>query len=280
VSISLLDGALWKGRPRRLTSSPSGSSSGWTPLPGDRTRQYWERYLKGTARFRGVPMAAIRTAIRTLWHTEQLSGWPTPQLLTLAQHRIGQPLSEDKLAATLLLAEHLAGSIVTVQPGDLVTTALAGAAVLAVLAALHKELVFGAFDRGGLAALGYPVLALDVAMLLLVEVTLVTSIPAVAPSWRSPCWWRRRPPPACGPSAWARPWRWPPATASPAASPAWSCPSIGGAPPARPSPWSPPACSPSRCWPPPATACSPAPAATAAAAPGAGVSSGGVRAGR
>jgi ABC-type Mn2+/Zn2+ transport system permease subunit len=77
------------------------------------------------------------------------------------------------------LAAYLVGSIVTVQPGDLVTTAVAGAAVLGVLAALHKELVLGAFDRGGLAALGYPVLALDVAMLLLVEVALVTSIPAV-----------------------------------------------------------------------------------------------------
>jgi ABC-type Mn2+/Zn2+ transport system permease subunit len=77
------------------------------------------------------------------------------------------------------LAAYLVGSIVTVQPGDLLTTAVAGLAVLGALAALHKELVFGAFDRGGLAALGYPVLALDVALLLLVEVTLVTSIPAV-----------------------------------------------------------------------------------------------------
>jgi ABC-type Mn2+/Zn2+ transport system permease subunit len=48
-----------------------------------------------------------------------------------------------------------------------------------VLAVLHKELVLGAFDRGGLAALGYPVLALDVALLLLVEATVVTAIPAV-----------------------------------------------------------------------------------------------------
>jgi ABC-type Mn2+/Zn2+ transport system permease subunit len=77
------------------------------------------------------------------------------------------------------LAAFLVGSIVTVQHGDLVTTAVAGAAVLGVLAVLHKELVFGAFDRGGLAALGYPVLALDVTLLLLVEVTLGTSIPAV-----------------------------------------------------------------------------------------------------
>jgi manganese/iron transport system permease protein len=54
-----------------------------------------------------------------------------------------------------------------------------GAAVLATLAAVHKELVLGAFDRGGLAALGYPVLALDVVLLLVVEATVVTSIPAV-----------------------------------------------------------------------------------------------------
>jgi ABC-type Mn2+/Zn2+ transport system permease subunit len=77
------------------------------------------------------------------------------------------------------LAAYLVGSIITVQAGDLVTTALAGAVVLGLLAALHKELVLGAFDRDGLAALGYPVLALEVAVLLLVEITLVTSIPAV-----------------------------------------------------------------------------------------------------
>ncbi len=77
------------------------------------------------------------------------------------------------------LAAYLVGSIVTVQRGDLVTTAVTGAVVLGVLAALHKELILGAFDRDGLTALGYPVLALDVAVLLLIEVTLVTSIPAV-----------------------------------------------------------------------------------------------------
>lgn len=90
----------------------------------DRTRQYWERYLKGTARFRGVPMAAIRTAVRTLWHTEQLSGWPTPQLLALAQHWIGQPLSEDKLAGTLLIAEQLAGRL-TLADGHVLARPLA-----------------------------------------------------------------------------------------------------------------------------------------------------------
>jgi 3-methyladenine DNA glycosylase AlkD len=90
----------------------------------DRTRQYWERYLKGAARFRGVPMAAIRTAVRTLWHTEQLSGWPTPQLVALAEHWFGQPLSEDKLAGTLLIAEHLAGRL-TLEDGDVLARPLA-----------------------------------------------------------------------------------------------------------------------------------------------------------
>jgi manganese/iron transport system permease protein len=48
-----------------------------------------------------------------------------------------------------------------------------------VLVAVGKELVFGAFDRVGLVALGYPVRSLDLLLLLLIEVTVVTSVPAV-----------------------------------------------------------------------------------------------------
>jgi hypothetical protein len=50
-------------------------------------------------------MAAIRTAVRTLWRSAQLSGWPTSQLLALAEHWIGQPLGEDKLAGRLTLED-------------------------------------------------------------------------------------------------------------------------------------------------------------------------------
>lgn len=77
------------------------------------------------------------------------------------------------------LSAYLIGSIVTVQPSDLYITAGAAVVVLGVLAGLHKELVLGAFDRDGLAALGYPAVALDLVMLLLIEVVVVTSIPAV-----------------------------------------------------------------------------------------------------
>jgi ABC-type Mn2+/Zn2+ transport system permease subunit len=92
---------------------------------------------------------------------------------------LGVLLLSAQAGFTRDLTAYLVGSIVTVQPADLVTTAVVGVGVLAALAALHKELVLGAFDPAGLAALGYPVLALDVAMLLLIEAVVVSSIPAV-----------------------------------------------------------------------------------------------------
>ena len=51
--------------------------------------------------------------------------------------------------------------------------------VLAVLAALHKELVLGAFDPAGARAAGYPATRLDAVLLVAVTLTLVVSIPAV-----------------------------------------------------------------------------------------------------
>jgi ABC-type Mn2+/Zn2+ transport system permease subunit len=77
------------------------------------------------------------------------------------------------------LAAYLVGSVVTVQARDLVVTALGGVVVLGLLAALHKELVLGAFDRQALEAQGYPVRSLDVVLLLCLQLTLVACVPAV-----------------------------------------------------------------------------------------------------
>lgn len=77
------------------------------------------------------------------------------------------------------LTAYLVGSILTVQDGDLIATAATAVVVLAVLALLSKELVFGAFDRDATVALGYPAGRLDLVLLLLVELTIVTSVPAV-----------------------------------------------------------------------------------------------------
>jgi manganese/iron transport system permease protein len=77
------------------------------------------------------------------------------------------------------LSGYLVGSILTVSAADLAKTAAVLVVVAAVLAAVGKELVFGAFDRAGLVALGYPAGRLDVLLLLLVELTVVTAVPAV-----------------------------------------------------------------------------------------------------
>lgn len=77
------------------------------------------------------------------------------------------------------LEAFMTGSIVTVSDRDLTTTAAVGAAVLLVLAAFHKELLFGAFDPQGQRAAGFPVAALDLLMLVLIEAVVVVTAPAI-----------------------------------------------------------------------------------------------------
>jgi manganese/iron transport system permease protein len=92
---------------------------------------------------------------------------------------LGVVLLSAQSGFTKDLSAYLVGSVLTVATGDLVVTAGVGTVVLAVLVALRKELVLGAFDRGGLRALGYPATLLDVALLLAIEATVVTAVPAV-----------------------------------------------------------------------------------------------------
>ena len=92
---------------------------------------------------------------------------------------LGVALLSAQAGFTRDLSAYLVGSIVTVQAGDLVKTALVLAAVALTLALVGKELVFGAFDRGGMVAAGYPAGRLDLFLLLVVELTVVTSVPAV-----------------------------------------------------------------------------------------------------
>jgi manganese/iron transport system permease protein len=92
---------------------------------------------------------------------------------------LGVALLSAQAGFTRDLSAYLVGSIVTVQVSDLVKTALVLAAVALTLALVGKELVFGAFDRGGMVAAGYPAGRFDLLLLLVVELTVVTSVPAV-----------------------------------------------------------------------------------------------------
>jgi len=72
------------------------------------TRSHWERYLKGAATFRGTPMAGIRRSVRAIWSEHALAERTTDELLGIAAAWFTGPHTEDRLAAVLLIAEHLA----------------------------------------------------------------------------------------------------------------------------------------------------------------------------
>lgn len=74
----------------------------------DRTRDWWERYLKGEAAFRGVKMADVRAAM-SMWADEH--GVRAADALGLAAELFRQSHTEDKLAGVLLLRERHLGEI-------------------------------------------------------------------------------------------------------------------------------------------------------------------------
>lgn len=92
---------------------------------------------------------------------------------------VGTLLLSTQSGFTKDLAAFLVGDPLSITATELLFTAAVAAAVLIVLAALGKELHLAAFDRGALAAQGYNVKALDVALLLCIEITVVAGVRAV-----------------------------------------------------------------------------------------------------
>lgn len=92
---------------------------------------------------------------------------------------LGVLLLSSRASSSKDLSAFLVGSVLTVTRADLLTTAAVGLVLLAVLAALHKELVLGAFDPQGAAAAGYRTTLLDLGLLAVVTVALVAAVPAV-----------------------------------------------------------------------------------------------------
>lgn len=92
---------------------------------------------------------------------------------------LGVALMSAQSGFTKDLAAFLVGSILTVDTSDLLLSAITAVVVLAVLAALRKELLLGAFDPTALAAAGYPARWLDLVVLAAVELTVVATVPAV-----------------------------------------------------------------------------------------------------
>ncbi|HTJ39364.1 MAG TPA: metal ABC transporter permease [Dactylosporangium sp.] len=91
---------------------------------------------------------------------------------------LGVALMSAQNGFTKDLTAYLTGSILTVAPSDLWVAAGVTAAVALVLAVLHKELLFTAFDPDGARAAGYRTGALDLLVLVLIEAVVATAVPA------------------------------------------------------------------------------------------------------
>ena len=77
-----------------------------TALAEIRVQEWWERYLKGEACFRGVKMAATRRVTRELWNSHELETRSIAQIIDLARACMACEPTEDKLVGVLFLAEH------------------------------------------------------------------------------------------------------------------------------------------------------------------------------
>jgi manganese/iron transport system permease protein len=137
--------------------------------------------LLGVSLFAGGAVVGIGVAllIVAIGATGQVDESSAVGIVLAGSFAVGVLVLSGQPGASRDLSAYLVGSIVTVGIADLVTTAVVGALLLAVLAAFHKELVLGAFDPSALAALGYPAARLDTLVLLVVTVALVVCVPAV-----------------------------------------------------------------------------------------------------
>jgi ABC-type Mn2+/Zn2+ transport system permease subunit len=124
----------------------------------------------------GVAVALLIVALGSL---RQIDDSSAIGIVLAGCFAVGVLVLSAQPGASRDLSAFLVGSIVTVNAADLVTTAVVGVVLVGVLAAFHKELVLGAFDPGGLTALGYPGRTLDTVVLVIVTVALVVCVPAV-----------------------------------------------------------------------------------------------------
>jgi 3-methyladenine DNA glycosylase AlkD len=74
----------------------------------DETREWWTKYLRGAASFRGVKMGDIRTAVHAWFEEEQVGEYlSVGQQKGLTLMLLEEDYSEDKLAGVLFLQEIL-----------------------------------------------------------------------------------------------------------------------------------------------------------------------------
>ncbi|MBI5876654.1 MAG: metal ABC transporter permease [Chloroflexi bacterium] len=100
-------------------------------------------------------------------------------ILFAGMFALGVVLISSARSYTADLGAILFGNVLGVSDADLLAALLLAALASAVLFFMHKELVLVAFDRTMAAAVGLPVVWLDLLLLLLLTLTIVVSLQAV-----------------------------------------------------------------------------------------------------
>jgi manganese/iron transport system permease protein len=138
-------------------------------------------YLSGVSIMLGALATGIITALAVGWIARggRVREDAAIGILFAAAFALGVVLISTSQTYQGDLTGFLIGNLQGVGADEIVLSAATAAIVLALLAALHKELLITAFDRTHATALGYPVFALDLLLLVLLTVTIVVSIQAV-----------------------------------------------------------------------------------------------------
>lgn len=114
----------------------------------------------------------------TLTRLRQVDGTAIVGVLLAGSFGLGVVLQSLQARPAIDLAAILTGHIVATSTVDIVTSVVVAVIALALMALLHKELIFGAFDPPGAEAQGYG-RWLDVVLLVAIEAVVITTIPAM-----------------------------------------------------------------------------------------------------
>lgn len=124
----------------------------------------------------GCLSAALFTGLAA---TRRVAEDATLAILLTGFFAVGVVLVSRRSSYTSDLTAFLFGRVLTVDDGDIVTTAVVTGAVVLLLAALRKELLLVAFDPQAAQAAGYRVIALDLALNLSIALVVVAAVRAV-----------------------------------------------------------------------------------------------------
>jgi len=138
-------------------------------------------FLLGQGMFFGALIAGVLTAamIGVVASNQRVKEDSAIGVLFAAAFALGYLLISTSDKASEELEHILFGDVLGVSTNDIVLSSIAGALVLVMILVFYRELMMTSFDRGAAQAMGLPVLALDLLLLIMISLTIVVSLRAV-----------------------------------------------------------------------------------------------------